>query len=314
MSKLKQAFINFLKVNKNELIFILIHLIGCISIFCVFFNINNSTTYFIKLFKNSFSVILDISIVLITIILSFEFLIKQIYFNRISGRIIHGKIKKYVYQIFILIISILLLSIFNSNDIVLCTLFISFIFTFPLFFIWLMVDMENYDVNKYIKKRVKKIILKIEKNEDYQKELLYLSQIYLESASKNEVNICLQIVTSYNKFIVNFLYGKNKKLIKNQLTKENVSNLENDFLRFYTNSILPNDNFETKRINMIIIRHLTLLYENACKCEDEKLVNKIQTQFHFLFSFKLNNIMKDYFPSFIINFLGNPLEKKFEIL
>lgn len=305
-SKLKSRMTKFIKRNIREISFILCHLIITLFIILIFSYINNKTNYLINLFKDSFDIILDISIVLITITMSFEFLIKQIYFNRISGRIISSQIKLYIYQVFVLISYIFLFSILSSNEKIMCTIYFSFLATMVSFFIKLCFDLEKYDLNKYIKKRVKKIILKIEQNNECEGELKSLNQIYMECVSKNEVNICLQIISSYNRFLTNYLYGKNKIILTNEFLN---SNYENNFLEFYLKSVLPNDSLEVKRINFNIIGCMISLYENACKCGEDRLREKIELYITHLFLFKLNTLIDEYFKFFIINFLGNPFDE-----
>ena len=261
--------------KKRTVFYILLGVFTCIAyITDCFVNIN------INLSKSN---IISVAISFLTIIFSLWFsyllVVKQIYSNRYSNRIV----SKYIYagrkvltvHFFVLLVAGFFLLVFADNYVISsiwyvlnCILFV-FLCGKNIY-----KKLSEEEIRKTIKDKVECILTEISKNTNPEKvriELIKLKRIYDDAYLKNEGSTCISVLIGYFEFFKKYIENRNKNIIDDDKITNDILNL---LIEFYKELLKSDNSSFASELNRNILRTFYDLSEIAIKCDIETLLVK----------------------------------------
>lgn len=245
-------------------------------------------------FENSS--VIGTSITFLTIIytlwFSYLLVVKQIYSNRYSsklvGKYIYAGSKSLTIHFFVLLVIGFLLLILNLE------LFI--------FSLWYIINCIAYiflcgkniykkigddEIKKVVKEKVKLILNSIDDNSDaksVKREILRLDRIYDEAYLKNEATTCRIVIVSYYDFLKKYIETRNKNIIQNDEKQQEILKL---LIAFQSNLLKKDSSDFAYELNMNIINMIYELAKMSVKCEIESLLMELMNVFYYALTFDL---------------------------
>lgn len=302
-----KKFFSSAKKNKETIIFFIIHImIFVFSFFCTSF-INDKIKIDIE---KIFLYVLDLIYLLITILLSLQFIIKQIYINRMSSKYVSRQFNfKIIYKVCVLLIMVVLCfinSYVDYNEEIIVFILLSIIY----FFIYIFVDMKNIELERHINKKIVELIEDIKENDNPSKELDKMYKLYRDCYEKKEINLAIKVVNAY----VDFLTEDLCKLKEYLLRSEEKNEREGDFqisLFYFMNQMLTNEtNASSYRVDNEIFITMAKLMNKCYKSNDEKLIEFVEFKFKKMCLEKGNNFKNETFRNIIRVLLKKCSDKK----
>ncbi len=299
-----------MKKYSNILIFILIHICIAISVFYAGYLLNNRSDFLIKSLDNKYDNIIQISIMLITIIISFEFVIKQIYSNRASSKYISFEIKsKGMYQLTYLGISCIVTLLFDNNPKFITPYFLSYIASIIYFIYELHKEIDNTELNRVINKKIDQIIETLKSDFSNDVELRNLNNIYLDCITKNEINLASQIIVNYKKFLSEQLNNKNRNILTNESNIEEFKDNQGRLLNFFKFALIQDQSINSIKINKKILSILISYLEDCYKCNEDALSKEVEIFIRGMFLYDLTGEITDLYHHFLVSYLDSAFEE-----
>lgn len=288
----------FIKENKNILLFLIINLIILfISLVVSIFVYKNEGINIL------FESIVELIYLLITVLFTLQFVVKQIYVNRFSGKIIYKHFDfKIMYKILFIVLMIVLYYC-NLNKFINCFLMISITSSVIYFFVCFFIDMKRIDLVDYINNETKGIIEDINKNK-HSYNLHKLETIYRDCLEKNEINLALQIINKYEKLFLENMCIVSQKSIKEGADLKEENSFREEILLSLCRMLTNESSTLYRRVDESIFNLMfSLLIKCYKNCTDAKFFDFMEFIIRLNISEKSKNISNLFFRKIVFIFL-----------
>ena len=221
--------------------------------------------------SNFIGVALSFLTIIFTLWFSYLLMVKQIYSNRYSNRVV----SKYIYKgrklltvhFFVLLVIGFFLLVFADDYVIssLCYVLNCILFIF-LCGKNIYKKLSEEEIKNAIKDKVDFILNEIDKNtepENVRKEILKLKRIYDDAYLKNEISTCLSVLICYYEFFKKYIETRNKNIINDD--KKTKDTLE--LLVVFHKELLKSDNSSfASELNENILHTFYKIAELSIKC------------------------------------------------
>lgn len=304
----KEFIICMKKIIKNNaelLIFILVHILIFGLVFAISFMVVEISD---DVIFNGKPLLIEFILIEITILISFLFVVKQIYINRITRKYI-SKIftKQVIYKIMVLVLLYFLLSLNVAGELGKSLIICSY-YTIVFNIIAVFYEMNKIEIETKLDREVEQIIKRISRYKEIDGKYKELRKIYDDCLEKNEVNIIIKIVNAFEKFFEEKLSIQNKYLLETNVKEDDVFEGYKKLLSLLSSMIINEDDANLKRIDKKIYSVLINCLKNSYKCKYDNLVEYIQMLFIFFSKEKSVNFSNDIFYSLMSTLLNDEVK------
>ncbi len=265
--------IKAVKKFKNILLFVLLHLIISIFSFWIVKKCYTEGNIFYESLLNSGIIIIELSTVTITILTTYEFLIKQIHFSRYSEKIVEKNVKLYyIYTFIFMVLCIVIYCVYNKqvdvSSAICFVLLISLLLFLLLFFFFI----NRNTLDKMMHNKTKSIRQNINKDKFELKTIDFI-KLYKECIFKEEYEMSKKLIFYYSS-IVEEMFKNKSKILSCEKMKPDVfeKKIEYLLLSYELFIVKEKNNFATE-MNKIIFLELMNLYKQKKKFDRESSCN-----------------------------------------